>query len=246
MKTHTLAIVLLSALPSTGAASQETAGPRTITVTGDAEIKVVPDQVVLTLGILSANKDLTELKRQNDARVKRVLAAIAAAGVATNDVQTDYIDLEPEFDQQAPSRRVLVAYVQRTTVVVTLRDVGKFDPLLTAALLAGVEYIHGIDFRTTQLRKHRDEARALAVKAAKEKAVALAAELGQKVGKPRSIQEGYNGWYSSYRSWWGRGGQMMSQNVSQSAGDGGGAGAGPIAPGTLSVRANVTIVFEIE
>ncbi|MEP6690980.1 MAG: SIMPL domain-containing protein, partial [Gemmatimonadaceae bacterium] len=240
-----LAIVVLSALMSHVALAQAPTAPRTVTVIGESEIKVVPDRVVLTLGVASSNKDLTELKKQNDRRMQSVLAAIAASGVAPNDVQTDYLNLEPEFDTQSPARRILIAYVQRTTLVVTLRDVAKFDRLLTAALQAGVEYIQGVDFQTTQLRKYRDDARALAVRAAKEKAVALATELGQSVGTPQSIQEGYNGWSSSYRGWWGRSAQGMSQNVVQLAGDGGGAaGAGPLAPGTLSVRANVTIVYE--
>ncbi len=243
---NSLAIAFVSALVSTSALAQESAPVRTVTVSGESEIKVVPDQVVLTLGVATANKDLGELKKQNDRRMKNVLAAIAAAGVAASDVQTDYLSLEPEYDRDYPASRTLIAYVQRTTVVVTLRKISLFDQLLPAVLQAGVEYIHGIDFQTTQLRKHRDEARALAVKAAKEKATALAAELGQTVGKPQSIQEGYNNSWSSYRSWWGRGVSSMSQNVSRSSGDDGGSSSGALAPGTLSVRANVTVVFEMK
>jgi hypothetical protein len=219
--------------------------PRTITVSGDAEMKVAPDEVVLTLGVETRHKELGEVKRQNDARMKEVLAAALAAGIAGKDIRTDYLNLAPEYDYQN-HRRIFVEYIQRTTIVVTLRDVSKFETLLTAVLQVGVEYIHGIDFRTSELRKYRDEARALAMKAAKEKAIALAGVLGQKVGKPRSIQEGSGGWWSSYGGWWGRGYQNMSQNVSQSAGNSSSSQDGPLAPGTLSVRGNVTITFELE
>lgn len=223
----------------------EDPAPRTITVSGDAEMKVAPDEVILTLGMETRHKELAEVKRLNDQRMKEVLASALASGVASKDIRTDYLNLAPEYDYTG-HRRTFVEYIQRTTIVITLRDVSKFEALLTSLLQAGVEYIHGIDFRTSELRKYRDEARSLAMKAAKEKAIALAGVLGQKVGKPRSIQEGQGGWWSSYGGSWDRGYQNMSQNVSQSAGGPSSSQDGPLAPGTLSVRGNVSITFDLE
>jgi uncharacterized protein YggE len=227
------------------ALAHEGAPQRGITVSGEAEVKVAPDEVVLTLGVETRHKLLAEVRRMNEQRMKAVLAAIGAAGVAGKDIRTDYLNLQPEYENSG-SRRTFVEYIQRTTVVVTLRDVSKFETLLTSVLQAGVEYIHGVDFRTSELRKYRDEARVLAMKAAKEKAVALADVLGQKVGKPRTIQEGQGGWFSSYGGWWGRGYQGMAQNVVQSASGGGAGQEGPLAPGSLSVRASVSITFDLE
>ncbi len=242
-----LAMILLFGLMSAQAPLRalEDSTPRTITVAGDAEIKVAPDEVILTLGVETRHKELAEVKRQNDQRMKEVLAAALASGIAGKDIRTDYLNLAPEYDYQN-QQRTFVEYIQRTTIVITLREVSRFETLLTSVLQAGVEYIHGIDFRTSELRKYRDEARALAMKAAKEKAIALAGVLGQKVGKPRSIQEGSGGWWSSYGGWWGRGYQNISQNVSQSGAGSGSSQEGPLAPGTLSVRANVTITFDLE
>jgi len=214
-------------------------------VSGDAEVKVAPDEVILNLGVESRHKVLAEVKRLNDQRMKEVLAAVLAAGVAGKDVRTDYLNLQPDYEY-AGHRRTFIEYVQRTTIVVTLRDVAKFETLMTSVLQAGVEYIHGIDFRTSELRKHRDQARVLAMQAAREKAVALAGVLGQKVGKPLSIREGQGGWASSYGGWWGRGNQGMSQNVMQSAPSTNSAQDGPLAPGTISVNANVSITFALE
>ncbi len=80
-------------------------------------------------------------------------------------------------------------YTARRFYSVTLKDTKLFEPLVSAALQNGANIIEGFEFKTTELRKHRDEARKQAVRAAKEKAEALAAELGAKVGKPRSISE---------------------------------------------------------
>jgi len=218
---------------------------RSVTVSGDAEVKVAPDEVILNLGVETRHKVLAEVKRLNDQRMKEVLAAVLAAGVAGKDVRTDYLNLQPDYEY-AGHRRTFIEYVQRTTIVVTLRDVSKFEALMTSVLQAGVEYIHGIDFRTSELRKHRDQARVLAMQAAREKAVALAGVLGQKVGRPLSIREGAAGWSSSYGGWWGRGDQGMMQNSVQSAPNTNSSQDGPLAPGTISVRANVSITFALE
>jgi uncharacterized protein YggE len=223
----------------------EAPSPRTITVSGEAEVKVAPDQVIVTLGVETRHKELAEVKRLNDQRVKDIVAALTTLGVASKDIRTDYLNLQPEYEHSS-WRRTFVGYVQKNTIVITLRDISKFDALISSMLQVGAEYIHGVDFRTSELRKHRDAARSLAMKAAKEKAQALASELGETIGKPRSIQEGQGGFMSSYGGWWGRGYQSMSQNFVQEAPAAASRDDGPLAPGTLSIRASVTITFALE
>jgi uncharacterized protein YggE len=111
-------------------------------------------------------------------------------------------------------------------------------------LEAGANYVHGVEFATTELRKHRDEARALAVRAAREKAVALAKELGLKPGRARSIVEGGGGFWSGYGSWGGRGGGY-AQNVSQRSADPSEV-TGTVAPGQIAVTAHVSVAFDLE
>ena len=137
--------------------------------------------------------------------VKQVLAAAEQLGIPAKDIQTDHISIEPRY-RDSYEQRDFIGYFVRQTIVITLKDVSQFEDLLTAVLDAGANYVHGIQFRTTELRKHKDEARALAINAAREKAVALAQELDQKVGKPYSIREDQEGWGSGYNSWWGSAG----------------------------------------
>lgn len=220
--------------------------PRTISTAGEADVKVVPDEVTLTLGVETNDKDLETAKSQNDARVKKILAAARDAGVDPRHMKTDYLNLEPRYDSRN-NERVFLGYWVRKTLTITLKDVAKFEDVLGRSLAAGANYIHGVDFRTTELRKHRDRARSLAIQAAREKAIALAGELGQKIGKPRSISEGGSGWYSGYGSWWGsHWGNYASQNVVQNAGGSSSSEDGALAPGQVSVRASVSVTFELE
>ena len=83
-----------------------------------------------------------------------------------------------------------------------MSDPEKVEDLVTAVLQSGVNYIHGINFQSTEFKKYREQARELALNAAKEKAEKMAGALGQLIGDPVQINEGYGGfdwWY--YNSW---------------------------------------------
>jgi uncharacterized protein YggE len=244
-----VAIVLAFALPAWAVNPPEQPGAaetRLITVTGDAEVRVVPDEVILTLGVETWDKDLAVAKSQNDERVKKVLALAEDFGIEPKYIQTDYISIEPRYEDSYEHRDFIGYFVQKT-IVITLKDISKFEDLLSGVLGAGVNYVHGIQFRTTELRQYRDQARALAIRAAKEKAEALAKELGQKVGKPTAISEGQSGWWSWYNAWWGsRWGGGQAQNVVQNVGGGPAPAEGSLAPGQITVNATVTVSFELE
>lgn len=245
-----IAVVAVMLVVTLSAWSDEQSGPvaaGTISVTGEAEVRVVPDEVILSLGIETWNKDLSVAKGQNDAILGKVLGVAEEYGIAGQHVQTDYVSIEPRYRNGYYEERDFIGYFVHKTVVITLRDLDKFEAILGDALDAGVNYVHGIEFRTTQLRQHRDEARALAIRAAREKAEALAGELDQVVGAPTHIEEVQNTWWSGYGSWWGgRFGAAMSQNVIQELGTGGLAAGSELAPGQIGIKAQVSVSFSLE
>jgi len=94
--------------------------PRIISVTGNAEIKVAPDQASLTLGVDSHDKDLAIAKVDNDKRIKKLLSLAHAAGVDPKNIQTSALTMGPEYsDEKIPK---LLGYQVSQTVTVTLRD----------------------------------------------------------------------------------------------------------------------------
>ena len=242
----TLAFLLPASLQSVNLPTTvETQQPGHISVSGEAEVRVIPDQVVLTLGVQTWDEDLDDAKNRNDRIIQKVTALAERYNIPAKHVQTDYINVEPRYEDYYEANRLL-GYVVRKSIVVTLSDLDQFEGFLTEALESGVNYVHGIEFRTTELRKHRDEARALAVKAAQEKAQAMAQELDLGVGAPVEIHEESAGWYSWYsRSWWGSHFSGMSQNVIQDFGNGMSLEDSGIAPGQISVKARVSMQFNL-
>jgi len=236
-----LSIALLSSAIPAGAQSPV---QRTIIVNGQAEIRVAPDEVLLSVGVETDNMDISRARSDNDARIKAIVAAAAAQGIRPEHVKTEFLDIQPRYRDEN-ERRIFLGYFARRSLTITLRDPSKFETLLSEVLTAGANYVHGIDFRTTELRKHRDDARRQAIVAAREKAADMAAALSVSLGAPVNITEQYSGWWSPYSSWWGnRGGGMMMQNVMQDR-RGAGAGDDSLVPGQISVSATVSVTFEL-
>jgi uncharacterized protein YggE len=221
----------------------ETSGG-SITVTGNAQMRVVPDEVVFTLGVETSDKNLTTARQQNDQIIRKVMEVTRKYGIPNAQVQTDYINIEPRYDSSYRQSEFIGYFVTRN-VVITLRDLAKFEAFYADVLGVGVNYVNGIQFRTTDLRKYRDQARALAIQAAREKAAAMAGGLGQELGAPRSINENGISWWSGYNSWWGGRSNMMVQNVIQNSGPSSSLPEdSTLAPGQIEVQAEVSVTFD--
>lgn len=160
--------------------------PRLITVTGTAEVNVPPDQATLRLGVDTRDKLLAVAKANHDQRVRKVLAIAHAAGIEDKYIQTGQMEMAPEYTE---NRKQFIAYAVSQSISLTLRDISKYEDLMTKLLEAGVNRVSGVEFDVAEPRPYRDDARTKAIRAAHEKAVAMASELGQKVGKPWEIAE---------------------------------------------------------
>ena len=151
----------------------------------------------------------------------------------TLEKQSEYINGKNQFKE----------FLARRTISIRLKNLARFEELLIAEMKGGATSISGVQFCTSELRKHRDLARAQAIKAAAEKATDLARGLGQRLGKPHSITENADGW----SAWSGsaRGGLYgNSQNIAQSTGGGGSDSPGGV--GLITVNAKVSVAFELE
>jgi uncharacterized protein YggE len=239
-----LSAFLLCSAFTPPALTQDTSNrPRLVSVTGTAEVNVAPDEVILSLGVESRDRDLTIAKAQHDHRVKKLLAEAHDAGVEGKYIQTSMLQMRPDYSEEKVPR--FLTYQVSQTIQVTLKDLSKYEHLITKLLEAGVNRVDSVEFLVAEPRKYKDEARAKAIRAAREKAVAMAVELGQTVGKPWDIsEEGFNGLFgqTNYSI-------QMNRSVQASsyANDGGlSAEESTVAPGEVSIRASVRVSFQLE
>jgi uncharacterized protein YggE len=207
--------------------------PRLISVSGTAETNVEPDEVILTVAVQSRDRDLAIAKSQHDVRMKKIIAETGKSGVEPKYVQTSSLEMMPAYSEEKTPR--LLAYEVTQTIQITLKDLSKYEMLVTKLLENGVNRIDGVEFQIADSRKYKDETRLRAIRAAKEKATAMAAELGQTIGKPWEINEETGDGAYGYA------------NTRVMAGAMAPAISGPtVAPGQITVRSSVRVSFQLD
>jgi uncharacterized protein YggE len=239
------AVIMLSLVSGTTFARAQQSSPL-ITVTGQAEVRVTPDEVVFNLEVTKLDKDITVAQQQTDESVRQIIALAHRYNVPAQDVKTDYISVNISYstdlvdddeDNSAVKtkkvKREFLGYTVSKTVIVRFTDLNHYEQFFSEMLKTGVSKVESVEFRSTQIRKYKDQARALAIKAAREKAVALTAEIGQTIGKAYSIQEeGYS-----------RPGALANNYSTAISGSFSNNETSAFAPGTISVTAQVTVSF---
>ena len=195
------ALIILS-LSAVGAACTRTVAqegapasgePRTIHTSGRAVVHVAPDQARLILGVETRDRNLDAAKKENDGRIRMLMGIAEEHGIAPKDVRTSWISIYPEHSSYSAGRK-FTGYRVSNTVMVSFDDISKVESVLSEALKAGVTNVNSISFKHSEDRKHRDKAREMAVRAAREKAEAMASALGQRVGRPVVITEAQPTW----------------------------------------------------
>lgn len=235
-----------AAAPTQPAAAGTTCDPaRSVQVSGTAVVHTAPDRALVRLGVQSTAATVDGVEAANSAAIQKVMKTLEQQGVRPADISTDIYVAEPVYE--AYDSLFIKGYRINNEVAVTVRDVKQTSALISAALKAGANQINGVEFYTSELRKYRDQARDLAVTAAKEKANLLASAAGSKTGCVINITE--NTW-SYYNGWWdSRSQNLWAQNAVQNvtpAGASGSAGDEPLNPGQISVNAQVTATFSLE
>ncbi len=101
-----------------------------IMVNGEAVVKVQPDQIIITFGIETWDKDIMLAKGKNNEIMKNAMKEIQESGIPDKDIQTDYLSVEPRYDNNY-EKKDFIGYFIRNTFVVTLSDPEKVEDLVT-------------------------------------------------------------------------------------------------------------------
>lgn len=137
------------------------------------------------MSVTKVNKDIAAAKAANDAVIDEVRKTTARFSIPAIDVKTNYITIREKFDRKKiPNsddefEQVFAGYAVSRNITVRLKDLTKFEALFTELVKTGISGMDSVIFETSKLREFKDQARAGAMKAAREKASAMAAEIGQ-------------------------------------------------------------------
>lgn len=227
-----LVFLLVAMFP---ALAQQQILPPLISVNGIGEVKLEPNEVVVTLGVETREKTLDQARKQTDKQAAAIIAYLRKQGVDAKDIQTSFVNLQPIYAGNEFGKAQPEFYMAQKTMTIVIKKINKFDELLSGLYDNGVNRIDNIYFRVSDIEKRRAEARKKAVADAKQKANALTAELGAKVGKVYSINEHTSN--GSPRMGYAK--MAMDMEMAQSGGP-------SIAGGEVIVTSTVNVSFVIE
>jgi uncharacterized protein len=224
-----IAAILIAS--SIGAAAQPPpkAEPRVIRVGGIATTTATPDQAQVDIGVLTQAPTAKEAAAENAKRVEAVMAALRQALGAKADIKTISYSVNPIYGEAKPNRGPMVTgYSVDDVVRATTSELAQVGKILDAAVGAGANDVRDLSFSLKDPQPARAQALRDAVSHARGEADVIAASLGVKLGRVRSVES--SGEMPIVRP-------MMKAAMVRAA--------TPVEPGTIDVNASVTVTFEI-
>lgn len=195
-------ILVATLLLATPALAQEVKIPRTITVNGLAERKVVPDEAHMTVNLSATEKKLAAAKSAHDAKLKKLLSLTKDAGIPEKHVRTQHSNVQPIYsyknDTNGRNTRYFDGYRVQTNLDITVADTEKLGDLMEAVMGAGFEkntneewgQLVNVYYTLSKPEKIRDEMLTEAIANAKVKAERMASAAGSSIGRVYAITEG--------------------------------------------------------
>jgi uncharacterized protein len=224
----TLLLLCVLAIPSAGA-------DRLIRVSGDALVESKPDYAVVRLNLEARDRLLKRARQTHESDIASILQVAAKFKIAAADIAQDFPEIETRPD----------GFLLRRTIQLTIRDLKGYDAMLFELYDSAAVTVESVEFRVNDLRKLRDQAREMAMKAAEEKVQLMAKVMRRRVGRVMDVRVESGGGILLRRRGQGDPGRVLiAQNSSFSAG-GDDSTSGGAELFRVPVTAKVDVEFEI-
>jgi uncharacterized protein YggE len=216
-------------------------------------LRTPPDEATITVSTQAKASTATGAVAANKVKTEKLLAAIRAAGIRERDIQTQGIQLQPDYRWDPPTpggqgRQTLIGYMANNSVQIKMRNIEKLTSLLDVLTTAGADSVYGPRFGISDTAPLKREARVRAMKRGEVEAAEYAHNNGFKSVRLLSVEEG-----TSYR---GTDVLLSAQGVSNlpppppppPAIGGGERGGGDdiVAPGQLETAVSLNLLYRME
>ena len=211
-----------------------------MTVTGEAEAEVMPDQADLSLGVRRERKTADAATNATAEAATAVIAAIKGQGVALGDIHTSF-SVSQMFDPKKDENDHVVGQTPRgyeayETISVRVHDIGKVGPLARDLIAKGANSFEGVSFSYAKAKQKGRDLDTEAMRDALVQARIYAEAVGLKLGRVLQIGE------DPVQA----GGDQADLPSRRAPRVYAGAVVIPTEPGLQTLRSSVTVIFEIE
>ena len=233
LKITGLMTILCLLISCSMAFAQET---RTISVDGTSVIKAMSDRATVNISIESTAKDAKEASAQNAIVMNKIQKDIMALAITKDNIKTTNYNLYPLYNRKDNGRQEITGYSVSNQITVTVDNIDIVGNVIDTAINAGANSVNSVEFSLKDPQSYKDKVLVQAINDAKRKADIIAKTLGKNVVNVVSVNS--NNSYIEARTF----NSMMYAKAADSAAVG---ASSPIQAGDISVKANVSIVFEI-
>ena len=229
-------IALLATLPAGVWAqdSDDKADRPIIRVGGEATIMAKPDQAELDLGVVTQAPNGQAAATQNAQKLDAVMAQLRKVLGSGAEIKTLSYSLTPNYRYPKEGGQPTISgYTASNVVEVKTGDLPQVGKLIDVAIQAGANTVQSLRFTLKDEQPVLSQALRQAAVKAKSKAEALASALGVKIVGVLEVVEGGQPIRPVFA-------EAMTMRASAES-----APPTPVEPGTLEVRASVTLTVEI-
>ncbi|MBZ4189673.1 SIMPL domain-containing protein [Niabella beijingensis] len=209
-----------------------------IRVTGEGKVRVMPDQVILTISVLFTQPRMADAVKMTQETVDSVSAILEQFGKKEQDIKTSSISANKSYDYNSGTPR-FTGYQAEQTIDFVLNDINRFTALTGRLLETRINSIARIQFSHSRADSIFREADLLAYDDALKSARKLCARAEVKLGKLLYVSN--NEAIAGYND----NGYSSEERINTYAKAYGGRGF-KISPEVIEFRRNITSEFAIK
>lgn len=164
-----------------------------ITLRISESLRRPPDQATLTVSTQSKAPTASAALAANKVKTEKLVAAIRAAGIGAKDIQTEGVNISPDYRYDrvnGSSEQRLVGYNASNSVRIKTRQIDALTSLLDALTAAGADQLYGPQFGIYDPAPLRAQARRLAMQRGLAEASEYARIAGFSSVRLLSVEEG--------------------------------------------------------
>lgn len=176
-----------------------------ISFEGQGEVFAKPDLATINFTVRDDEKAMKDAQIKVTEKEKAVLAFLEKSGIDKKDIKTENYSSYPKYDSPrpcygglgmgmpcVPTESKIIGYEVSEYISVKVRDLAKSGDIVKGLGDIGISEINGPNFSIENEDKLKEEARKMAIDEAKEKAKALARDLGVRLVRIVNFSENGN------------------------------------------------------
>lgn len=157
-----------------------------VVANGEGRVSAKPDSAQVSLSVSARDADAAVVKRRVDDAVNGFLAALKQRSISTDDVSASALAINEDVEYE-DGKRISRGFRGQRSVQVRIRDIASINAIINEGLAAGMNGVDSVSFKSLREDALRQQAREAAATQSRERASALAAAYGARLGRVYSI-----------------------------------------------------------